>query len=66
MERENEQEWIIERTPKIGQPDWETLPGQGPRTLAACTTELAQLVGSRGAMRSTFRIRNVERPHLVK
>ena len=66
MDRENEQEWIIERTPKIGPADWVRLPGQTPRTLAACTIELAQLVGSRGAMQSRFRIRNVERSYLVK
>ena len=54
MERENESEWVIERKQRTGPGNWEAMPGERPRTLAACRTQLAQMAGARSVMPFIF------------
>ena len=60
MERADN-EWIIERCRKTGEPGlWQRLPAARPRTLAACMADLSERAPMNDSRLFMFRTRNLE------
>ena len=60
MERADN-EWIIERCRKTGEPGlWQRLPAARPRTLAACMADLSERAPMNDSRLFMFRMRNLE------